>query len=250
MKKKQISIILLGFILLLFWYATFKLSCISIIIPFIIFIIIFKSTYELSVTKKRCLVNCYFKKESFLYKFFTKTFFIIILSFINSLILTTILVLNIVTFNFFDFIILFFDIFFILYLYNKFINNNSLNENINNPVTKRGVALINSFILIFVFLFFNIFQTPPSYINNDLVTTIHQVSNKIYSNCYFIDYIVSLSNEIVALKWWFMIKFSINFSNKYYLKEIIWIVYLLGNYLMVYAFSKYILEILNFRRFK
>lgn len=248
MLKKQIAVSVLGVLLLFFWYISFKLSCISISIPLIIAILLFKTNYELSVAKKICLANCYFKKNSFLYKFLTKKIIIILFSIINSIILTSILVLNITTFNIIDFIVLLFDIFFLIYLYRYLIENDSLNEDIKNPIIINTVSFINSTLIAIIFLMTNLFQTPPEYINNDLITTIHQASNQLYSNCFFIDNITRLTNEIAAIKWWLMLDVSINMSSMHYLKETIWILYLLGNYLMIFAFSRYILEIVNLTR--
>ena len=126
MKNKQIAISILGILILLFWYFTFKVFCFSLIIPFIVAGIIYKSNYEISITKKRCFADCYFKKDSFLYKFFTKRLFIIFTSLISTLILSIILMLNITTFSIIDVFILFIDIFIIMTLYNYFIKNNSL----------------------------------------------------------------------------------------------------------------------------
>ena len=248
MKNKQIAISILGILILLFWYSTFKLSCFSLIIPFIVTGIIFKSNYEISITKKRCFADCYLKKESFLYKFFTKHFFVILVSIMNAFMLSSILMVNLTIFNITDFFILFIDIFIIITLYNYVIKNNSINKNMNNPLTKNFVSILNSSFLVVLFLIINLFQTPPAYIDNSLVTTVYNVV-KPYSNCNFINNIVTFSNEIVAIKWWIMIKMSFEIGDKYhYLKEIIWLIYLIGNYLMAYAFSKYILELINFTK--
>ena len=98
-----------------------------------------------------------------------------------------------------------------------------------------------------VFLLISFYQAPPSYIQNDLVQTIHTASNQVYSNCDFIDWISRVSNEIVAIKWWIMLKATIQ-SDNMYLKYIMWIVYLMGSYLMLFAFARFIAEILHITR--
>ena len=245
MIKQQLAVSFLGFLLLLAWYFSFHISCISIIIPIFIASLIFKANFELANSKKICFANCYFKKNSFFYKILTKKIIIIIISIINSLFLTSILVLNLVTFTYIDFAILLFDIFIIITLYKILINNSSLKDNIQSPIIKNIVATINSIFFIIIFFIINIYQTPPEYINNDLLKTIHLASSQVYSQCIFIDSITRLTNEIVALKWWFILDLSTNMNNKYYAKEIMWIIFMLGSYIMLFAFTRYILEILD-----
>jgi len=242
---KQIAITSLSFLLLVLWYFIFKISCISMIIPLIISFVLFKISYEYANAKKICFANCYFKQNSFFYKILTKKIIILTLSILNGIILSLILTLNITTFNMIDFIVLLMDTILIIYLYNYFIENKSLNNNLKDPIVKNSVSFINSIIIAIVFLIINLNQTPPKYIQNDLNETVHKSSNQIYSTCKAIDSVTRLTNEIVAIKWWIMLKMSNNSNNQYYIKEILWIIYLFGNYLMIFAFSRYILEILS-----
>lgn len=243
---KQIAISIIVFLLLLMWYLTYKVSCVSIIILLVIGFILSKTNYEYVNAKKICLANCYFKQNSFFFRLLTKKALIFIFSIISGTILSMILLLNIVVFNFIDFLILFLDIILIIYLYNSFSQNNSLKlkDDIKEPIVKNSVAIVNSIVVSMIFVIINLYQIPPSYIQNDLFETTKLVSNQIYSNCLVIDTITRLSNEIISIKWWIMLNLTIN-SNSYFLKLFIWIIYLLGNYLMIFAFSRLNLELLD-----
>ena len=240
--SKQIAISIIGYLLLILWYFSFKLSCYSLIIFFIINIFVFKASFEYSAARRLCFANCYFKKDSFFFKIFTKKIIIYIINFIKGLVLTSIIMLSMTVFSITDFIILFFDIFIIFRLYNFFIKFDSLNQNIKNPIIKNGTAIVNAIFIMLTFLIINLYQTPPQYIQNDLLITVHSASNQLCSLCPITDALIRLTNEIVAVKWWLMLDITINVDNKYYLKEIVWFFYLLGSYLMAFAYGRYILE--------
>jgi hypothetical protein len=156
------------------------------------------------------------------------------------------LLIYIANFASIDFFIFGADIVCIIFLYNHFFKSNSLNEDMKAPILKNIVAWINTIILLVVLLIINFLQTPPDYINNDLNQTIHIASNQVYSNCLSIDYILRISNEITAMKWWAMLNFTTFSTENYYIKEIAWLLFLLGNYLAIFSFSRYIVEIIHF----
>jgi hypothetical protein len=163
---------------------------------------------------------------------------------LNGIALSVVLMLNIIIFNVIDFIILFIDIFFIIKIYNYFEKKQFLKNSVKYPILKNSTSVISSGIFTIVFLVIGFYQTPPSYIQNDLVQTVHVASNQIYSSCNFIDWISRISNEIVAIKWWVMLNITIH-SNSLYLKYIMWGIYLMGNYLMLFAFARLITEVLH-----
>lgn len=247
--KKQYAISGLGFIILLFWYFTYQVSCIFLIVPAFIGAVIFKTNFEILKAKKLCVANCYFKESSFFYKLLTKKIVIFIFALISGVFLSSILVLNVITFNLVDFILLSLDLVLILYLYNKFSNNNTFKENVKEPIIKNSVSIFNSIVLMFIFSVANIYQTPPEYIQSDLIQTVKAASNNVYSNCEITDNISRLSNEIIAVKWWGMLNLTVN-NNSYYIKELIWLIYLLGSYLMIFAYTRYILELISFAKEK
>jgi hypothetical protein len=241
--KEKALITYASLIPLLLWKTSYKISCFSLIIPFLISIIFFFNTFSFKSKIKVCLANCYFNKKSFIYKLFTKKLFIFIFSFISSLILASSLSINIVFANSLEIIILALSIFFILFLHTLFEKENSLNEKIKPLIFNHYISIINAFLLIIVFLIINLYQTPPSYITNDFTETLKNATANISSNCFIIDFIIRLITEIKAFKWWIMINITIN-SHYKILNTILWVLFLIGNFISYYAFSRYILDIL------
>jgi len=234
----------MGFIILILWFFSFEKTCISLLFPFIVGIILFKTSFEYRLAKKLCLANCYFKEDSWLYKFLTRKVFIFITSIFGGLFLSSILMFNIINFNIIDFLILGMDIFVIVFLYKYFIKNNSFKNTIKELIIKNFVSIINSILIASTLLIISFYQTPPKYIDNDLSVTIKVASNLQRSNCEVLDTLIGITNEVVAVKWWSMLNFTLNNKN-YYLKWLLWIIYFFGNYLMIFAYSRYILEILS-----
>jgi len=242
--NKQLAIAILGYILILLWSIGYRVSCISLIIPLFIGIVLFINTYVLSKEKKLCISNCYFKKDTFFYKFLNKKLIIIAVSIISSILLTFSLSIVIIRFNIIDFIIYGLDILLLVYLYNHFKNNNILNENVKYPILKNIVSWLNSIIMSILFIFIGLFQTPPSYISNDLPTTIQKASTETTSSCVYIDYPSRMSAEIAATKWWVMLNATQKSNNKYF-NQLLWVLFLIGNYIAIFAFSRFITEMIH-----
>jgi len=241
---KQLASSIIGFVFLLSWYFLYKISCIFLVMPIFVGIVIFIANYQFASTKKICFANCYLKKDSWIYNLLTRKFFIFIVSLFNGVFLSTILMLNIVAFNMYDFFLLFADMILITLLYNRFSQIKFLADGIKEPAIKNVIAGLNSIILAILFVIIGLYQTPPEYIQNDLMETVHLASREVYSSCEVLDSLVRWINELVATKFWIILKLLLNTQN-FYLKIILLGAYLFGNYLMMFAFSRYILEILS-----
>lgn len=248
MNKQQIAIGLAGYALLVLWFFSYKLGCFALIFLLFVAGVIFKNTFDLIFAKRLCLANCYFQKDSIIYNLLTKTFSILLVSFFIGILLAASLLLNVANFTPIDFFIFALDVFVIIFLYNYFIENNSFNEKVKFPILKNIVAWINSIFLLIILLVISFFQTPPEYIQSDLSLTVQKASNQVFSACSYIDYVLRLINEITAMKWWGMLNFTTYSADNYYIKEIVWLLFLLGNYLAVFGFSRYIVEIIYFTK--
>jgi hypothetical protein len=247
--NKQLAIIFLSLLVLMIWKTSYSLTCFSLIIPAMIVGILFFNSFQLQSEKKKCFANCYFNQNSIWYKLFTKRFLVFIISIILSLILTLSLSLAIIRADVIDIVVFLVDTILILYLYNRLKKNNSFNEKIKYPILKHTVSWINGALISILYIFITLNETPPSYLSNDLTKTIQQASIEVASNCKIIDYPSRLSAELSAEKWWLMINATIKLKNQQNQKEewlvkLLWVLFLVGNYLAFYAFSRYVTELL------
>lgn len=244
---KSIVSALVGFLLLILWSQIYSLGCYILIIAIVIGIIISFNVFELSFKRRYCTATCYFKEDSFVFRFFTRKIFLSIFSFIVSLILTLSLLLNVIKFNIQDIILYGFDIVILYYLYIFLLNrlNTSFNENMMYPMIKSWATYINLFIMVIILLTIQFNSVPPEYISVYLGDTIDNASKTIASKCDFINYLAKLNIEVEAIQWWFMLKTNNMIKNENF-QLIAWIIFLINNSLVVIAFSKYTLQIIDF----
>jgi len=246
-KKEELASAILGFIILISWHIFYALSCFSLIFPIIICFFIFKTIYNFNSERKKCEAACYFKEKSFLYRWLTQKKIIFISAFIGSAFLTAVLSLNIISFTLEDFIIFAIDMV-ILHILYEFIEKESLlKKKIKSSVLINIVSWLNAVFLTILLFFIALYQTPPQYLKNDLWQTINEATKNYSSVCDFIDEFLFFIEAIQATKWWIVLKLSL-MDIKYYIKETIWLIFLINNYLLVFSFGKYILEIKNFTR--
>lgn len=242
--QKKLATSFIGFILLLIWLQASKYWGYSIIIPLLFLALITKNTYTYAKAKKICLGKCYFDEKSLLYYFWTRKVYIFLVALFVGLVLTSSLVLASFEFTIVDVGLLFIDTFFIVVLYSVLDKNRTFNEKVKTPIIKNITAWINSLLMVVVFFAIAYNQTPPDYIQTDLNSTVNIATNKSYSNCKDIDIFAWGSSAIIATKWWLLAKATFMIENPY-LKKLLWIMQLLGNYMMMFAYSRFILELIT-----
>lgn len=243
--NRQLAIATIAYLLLCIWSASYFLSCISLVIPLFVFTVIFKNSYILKKKIKICTAKCLFKESSWIYNLLTKKLIIIISSIFISLILTISLSLAIIHFTIFDFIIFGLDIIFLIVLYNKILSSQIINDNIKLPIVQNSASWINSIVFAFLLTIISFNQTPPEYIDINLENSVKKASVLTQSNCEVINYGSRIVSEVSATKWWFMLGYSNKIKNNY-IKILVWFVFLFGNYLAIFAFSRYILGLIEF----
>lgn len=247
--EKEIAVLTALFLLFIIWQKSYKITCISLIIPLSFIFIIFKSSYDLRIKTKKCFMKCYFREDSLFYKIFSGNVFIFTISLIIAFTLAISLSLAIIGFGKLDFIIYFIDGFFLILLFNLIKSNNSFNKEIKNTILKNTTSWINGFMLSIIFVFISFNQKPPSYLDNTLLKTINNASIEVKSKCKYIDFPVEIAKGVVAAKWWLMIKASKEINNLK-IRILMWGIFLLGNYLSIFAFSRFLLEILDLTIYK
>jgi hypothetical protein len=246
----QIIVSLIGLILLMLWSIFLSKSCLILIIPFIIFYIITCNIFSYSRVKKICYAEVYFDKKSWIYWLCTRQTIVFIGAILSSAILTSILVISTAFFVVSDYIILAINSLFIILIYNFLNNRTFFNSIIKEDFIKNISTYCVSAIFSIVIVFISLNQLPPDYIQPSLVDTINIASNQIHSNCAYIDYVLRLTNEIVAVKWWVMYDITININGVLpkWCIYIMWTIYFLGSFYMLLAYNKLIIQLLSFSR--
>jgi len=242
--KQKLAISLLGFILLLLWLETSKHWCYSLAIPIFFLGLVSWNSYTYAKARKICLGKCYFDENSLIYFFWTRKVMVFLLSFFVGLLLTGSFVLASSQFTLVDILILFIDSFLLVLLHSLLEKNKTFNENIKAPIIKNITAWINSLFIVLLLFVVALYQTPPEYLQTDLESTLKMLEKDSYSQCMSIDMMAYVSSTLVATKWWLLSKATFILENEY-LKKSLWFFQLLGNYMMAFAYSRFILELVD-----
>jgi len=241
---EKLLIAFIGFILLLSWLILSKYTLFALIIPMIFLGFIMWGSYTYAKAKKICLGKCYFSESSLFYFFWTRKIYIFIISLLVGILLTVSLVFASFQFNDIDIGIFFLDSFVLVLLYSFLEKNQTFNRKVKSPIIKNITAWSNSLFMIIVFFTIALYQTPPEYIQGDLKSTLEIVNNQCYSQSETIDMMAYTSSVLIATKWWLVSKAEFLLENEF-LKKVIWFFQLLGNYMIFFAYSRFILELIT-----
>lgn len=242
--QKKLGTSFIGFILLLLWIEMSKYWCYALFIPLMFFILITSNSYSYAKAKKICLGKCYFDENSIIYFFWTRKGLILIFSSLLGVLFTLSLVMASFQFDTLEKSLFFVDSFFIVFLYTLLEKNKTFNPNVKVQIIKNITAWVNALLFVVVLFLIALYQTPPEYLQLDLQNTLKTLEEEQYSSCTAIDELAYLSSIIVATKWWLLSKATFILENEY-LKQLLWFLQLLGNFMMVFAYSRFILELLT-----
>ena len=241
--QKRLAVGLVAFLLLLIWWQASQYWCYSLILPFLFLIMITRNTYTYAKAKKICLGRCYFNEKSLLYFFWTRKTWIFTVAFFIGAVLTASLVLSSFQFTPVDLGMIFADTFVIVSIYSYLEKNETFNRKVKMPLIKNISSWLNAVLMVTAFFFIAYFQTPPDYLRPDLIATFEVIKERNYSACKPIDAVAYVSSLIVAARWWALMKITL--MNESYLTEILWMLQLLGNYMMIFAYSRFVLELVD-----
>jgi magnesium-transporting ATPase (P-type) len=242
--KQKLAISLVGFILFLFWLESSTQWCFSLAIPLFFLGLISWNSYSYAKVKKICLGRCFFDEKSLLYTLWTRKTVIFLLSVFLGLLLSISLIMASFQFTWIDKTILFFDSFLLVLLHTLLEKNSTFNSNVKRAIIKNITAWLNSLFIIILLFIIGLYQTPPEYLHTDLESTLGEIQKSRYSQCSTIDMMAYVSSIVVATKWWLLSKATFILENDF-LKKLLWFFQLLGNYMVFFAYSRFILELVD-----
>jgi hypothetical protein len=242
--QKKIAVGFTGFMLLLLWLEISKYWSFSLIIVGVMFALIARNSFTYAMAKKVCLGKCYFSEGSFLYFFWTRPAYIFIVSLMIAFILTSSFILATFQFSLVDKTIFFVDTFVLIYLHTLLEKNQTFSTRVKTPMIKNIASSINAIMVVVVFFVVALYEMPPEYLEVDLSSTLFKIEKMRYSESDTIDIIAYMSSAIVATKWWLLTQATVMLEDGV-LKKVLWFLQLLGNYMVVFAYGRYILELVD-----
>lgn len=203
--NKSYASLILAFVLLVLWDMFYKSTCLVLIIPIFVIVLVSYDISEQSIQKRRCFSECYFNNQSIFSKILQKGLFIRIVSFMISFISVVILFLDISIWNTTNWIIMILDSLLLVSIYLWILKktNNTFKSSMGQHIVKIWAISINAIFLILIMSYIN-FNTlsTPRYLHDDLNTTINQAIVQYQSDCNITNEIIKINSSITAFQWW------------------------------------------------
>ena len=228
------------------WSIFYKVSCISLILTFIPLFFMYKYDFLYRMRKKECFANCFLDKNSWLYLFFTRKLFVILGSIIFLLIMTVSLFFSFIFFDNIQKLVLFIDIFILYFIYKR-VKFEFLNAEIKEIFKINVVSTINAGLLLVIFLLIALLSPVPNFVANDLSVTLTNYSSNFNDiHCYYFKALIKYLADFYAFSWWLFSNMFVNIIHTYLIKIILTIIFLTGGWFVFYAYSRFLLILMNF----
>jgi len=230
---------------LLLWRTSYAYSCLSIVFPLLLLVVMFYGSYEYLVCYRKCRADCLFKQSSWLYAWMTRTFFLAL----RSLLIAIPLVLSLASF-----IILAhtFDILFILlsivltgathpWMVHR-LKSHTI-EQMLPIISKRFTVFLSMIVMLVLYSWISYHLSIPSYVDaTSLEHTISSASLQVASICYENNIILKFMQEIEAFGWYSMVVATQSVNSKQWI-TFAWIVFFINHAFVFAAISRIQVEI-------
>jgi hypothetical protein len=236
---------------LLVWRENYQYDCIMLAMPILVMSIITISIVQLKYRQRLCLANCYAQSNSILFYILTGRILVIIRAMFIAVILTIILMTQIALWRLEILMLLWLDGI-VIYLIYKFVYNllsGQVNLNMRNLIAKNWTITINSVLMLILLANIQFYTAIPAYLDESLTQTIINATNTINSECFYIQLFIQLTASYEASLWWLMVLGS-QFVRYEVVLLSLWGLFLLGNGLALFAYSRYLISILIFHEEK
>lgn len=246
--KLVVGSILSIFLIFLLWESTYKYSCLSLIFPIIILLVISTSFISKKMQERICHKNCYINNSSILAKFLTSRIMVTIFYIIVSIFMAITIMQNILEFTSQLWTYFLIHIFLVIYLYKFFLRmlKNTINESFLKIYVREITINMSSLILFLVYVFIIIkFGYLPEYMDDTLELTLQNATNSVKSDCIYIDYILRIKTEIDA-SFWFMLNQGTEILKEKYFVAMVWLTFIFINGFALLGINRFIVQTVYF----
>ncbi len=243
--KLTIGSIIAIMIVLLSWKNMHTQSCMALIFPFILLLIISSSFISMKMQERHCYRNCYFKDSSIISKMLSSKILVTVIYLIISIVMSISIVYGVLDYSTLLWWYIVAHIIMSIFIFmtlNKILKK-TIHENFLHIFTREITINISAFIFFIVYLYTAVNGYEPEYLkdNNTLVETITLATNSISSDCYYIDSLLRFKIEIDSYFWWFVNQTSISTEDKN-LKAMIWIAFMIINAFAIFGINRFIVQ--------
>ncbi|GEM_PF-3836335 len=232
-------------VLILFSWKIFDTSCTLFVVTLSITTFFLTMIFaEGRLLYRKSLANAVFKEGTLFYTWFSRKWFVLLLSFIKALILGILLLVSMMHWSEQIALAMFSDIVLILGLYKFFtiyFAKHTQND-VTNLVARRSTIIANITIIIPVLTVIMLYSQPPQFVDSSIVQTVANAKERtVDASCQVISFIQTYDNVREGLEWWAMYKASSYFESSMYLIAA-WALFLIVQTFYVWVFSQLILS--------
>lgn len=244
--KVVVFSILSIYLVQLFWIGLYQVSCVSIVFPLMILLVIASSLLQIKMQQRLCYRDCFFKSDTFISNFLSSRFVSYCLSLIYAFILSVSLSYMALSYPAAFWLYLFFHIiltYLILYKARHLLAN-KIKERKLSFFSKELAIKISSVFLFTVFFILFIFGYEPEYLSNSLEKTMQNATLVYSSSCTIIDSALRLKAELDGLSWWLISQVSKD-SYAGSLSSWIWVFFFIINCLSILGLNRLVAQTIS-----
>ncbi len=236
--------LLIIFLILMSWNIGYSYGCYMLFFPLIMMIIISHSFIELKMQQRMCYKRCYFTESSFFAKILSSRFFVTLIYFVISILMSISLLFGIIDYSRELWIYLSVHIALVIILYQLLYH--FLRTIIRNDYlaifAKEWTINISSFVLLVVFIYLTLYLGyVPGYLHDSLPETINSASSAINSDCYLSNMILKIKIEIDSLFWWLVSRNAEHIQDQK-IKVVFWLIFIVFNSLVLLGLNRFIVQ--------
>ena len=232
-----------GPLLLLSWSLFYSASCVVLVIPALMVVVLTLAARDQLRQRRRCTADCYFVQGSLLHRLVSSTKLVTLLSLAVSVGLTTVLLVSVPAWGLPVMALLTLDAVLIALLYFGLFRAASGGLRVRGAFrylfARRWAVMVNLPLVLVALLWLQLQQPPPAWLDGslDLEATLRAASESVGSRCPLVDTAVRLNSEKDAFAWWLTLKGTAELEDSR-LRWAAWLLFLLSGTLALWAYSR------------
>lgn len=233
-------------LILLSWNQAYQYNCyLAMLFPVAILIIISYSFIELKMKERICFRNCYFHRNTILFKLLTSRISVSIFYGVISIVMTITLVFSVVSFPLLLWLYLIVHTLLSVLLYKILEKSfkNMVNDDYKALFSREWTINIMAFFIIAVYVFIALYGYAPAYLTESLDQTIKNASNSISSSCNVINTILKFKVELESIFWWVTSNSTVDLNNPWQ-KVGVWMSFILFNSMAMLGINRFIIQVI------
>ena len=239
----QVLAVAAGPVLLLGWSLFYTASCVVLVIPALMVLVLTLAAREQLRERRRCVADCWFVDGSLLHRLVSSTKLVTLLSLVVSVGLTTVLLVSVPTWGLPVMVVLTLDAVLIALLYFGLLRAAGGGLRVRGEfrylLARRWTMAVNLPLVLVALLWLQLQQPPPIWLDGslDLEATLRSASGSVGSRCPLVDKAVRLNSEKEAFSWWLTLKGTAALEDAR-LRWAAWLLFLLSGTLALWAYSR------------